>query len=85
MAAETIYPLWKVVAWRFLRAGLASGISSFIAVQVILSPDFDNFQVYATSLGSAFLAGFISGASLAARDYFGDKDRGEGVINKLPM
>lgn len=83
--SETTYPLWRSVAWRFIRAGVSGGISSLLAIQVVLRPDFSNVNLYATTLGSAFIAGFISATGLALRDYFGNSDRNEGVINKLPL
>ena len=83
--SETVYPLWRTLVWRFVRAGVAGGVSSLLAVQLVLQPDLSNVQLYATTVASAFVAGFISATGLALRDYFGDNDRSEGLVNKLPV
>lgn len=85
MGSEIIYPAWKAIAWRFVRAGIAGGIGSVAAVQIVLKPDLSNFKGFALLVIAAFSSGFISGAGLFLRDYFGDKDRSEGVVNKLPI
>ena len=83
--SEVTYPLIKSVAWRFIRAGVAGGVGTVVAIGITLKPDLSNIQTYGTALLSAFIAGFVSGAGLMARDYFGDKDRSEGAVNKLPI
>lgn len=70
------YPLYKKLAWRFIRTGLWGGISSALSLQLILQPDFSNIKIVAMTILAAFLTGFFTSAGMAAREYFseGDKD-----------
>jgi len=79
-----MYAYWKIIAWRFIRAGLAGGISTATVVSVVLKPDLSNFKIWALALGSAFLAGFISALFLTIRDTISDGDQ-KALINKLPL
>lgn len=65
---EISYPFWKTVVWRFLRAGVAGGVSNLLLSQFILKSDFSNGNVYFMALGAAFITGFISAGGLALRD-----------------
>lgn len=79
------YPDIKKWAWRFLRVGIAGGASTVVSVAVVLQPDLTNVKVYGMAILSAFVAGFISSAALAVRDTFGQFNKGEGIVNKMPI
>jgi len=83
--SEVTYPLWKSIAWRFLRAGVSGGIAAVALQATTLNGDLANVEVYARALIAAFITGFISAAGLFFRDNFGETNRGEGVVNKLPL
>lgn len=76
------YPYWKILAWRFVRTGIAGGVSALIGVQVLLKPDLSNIKEYGFALMAAFVAGFIGALGLALRDYFGNVDK-TGLIDKI--
>ncbi len=78
------YPQWKTWIWRFVRTGIAGGASTVVAVTVVLQPDFSNAKIYATSIASAFIAGFISSIALMLRDTFGNK-RQTSFVDKMPV
>lgn len=84
VTSEAEYPLWRILVWRFVRAGVAGGISALLAVQIVLQPDLANIKVYSSALASAFLAGFISAAGLAVREFISGGDK-EAAIQKLPV
>lgn len=84
MGSEIIYPTWKAIAWRFARVFVGGGIAAIITLLITLSPDLSNAE-YFRSILQAFLTGAITAAGLWFRDNFGDKDRSEGVVNKLPI
>ena len=67
------YPQWKIVAWRFLRTGIAGGVSTLITVTVALKPDMSNIKDYGLALASAFIAGFIGALGVIIRDTWGNK------------
>ena len=81
---EMKYAYWKILAWRFIRAGLAGGASTVATVQIILRPDWNNGKQWILAISSAFVAGFISAFFLAVRDYFGNKKK-TTLIDKLPL
>lgn len=82
------YAYWKILAWRFIRAGIAGGIGATAAISVVVNPDLKNLLPMITVWGTAFLAGFITGTisavALALRDWVSDGDK-TSLIEKLPL
>ena len=84
MANTTIYPYWKILAWRFLRSGIAGGASTVTAVGILLKPDFSNWKIYVAAIAAGFIGGFITAGAKWLRDYFSNGDQ-EALIQKLPL
>lgn len=84
-SSEVTYPLIKSVAWRFIRAGVAGGVGAVALQTLTLNADLSNLETYGRAVIAAFVAGFVSAIGLFIRDNFGDRDRSEGSINKLPV
>lgn len=76
------YPKWKIIAWRFLRTGIAGGVSTLITVGVVLKPDLSNIKEYGFALLAAFISGFIGALGLTLRDYFGN-DTKTSIVDKI--
>lgn len=78
------YDYWKKVAWRFLRTGVASGISTAALVTVAPVTDLSSVQTAAVALGMAFFSGFISAAGMMVRDSLSGGDM-TARSQKLPV
>ena len=82
------YPYWKILAWRFVRAGIAGGLGTTAGIAIVIKPDFSNFVPLMTLLGTLFASGFIAGLISAVflwlRDTFGNSDK-NSVVDKLPL
>jgi hypothetical protein len=78
------YPYWKKLAWRFARSGIAGGVATMFAVNVVLEPDLSNYQQFGAAMGSAFVAGVIGACGKAIRDHFSEGDK-RAAIEKLPL
>lgn len=83
MTNEITYPLWKTVAWRGIRAGVAGGISNLLLLNLVLKADLSNANTYFIALTAAFMTGFISAAGLALRDSLSESK--DDTIQKLPI
>ncbi|KKP44971.1 hypothetical protein A2366_02465 [Candidatus Woesebacteria bacterium RIFOXYB1_FULL_33_9] len=81
---EINYPYYKTLIWRFVRAGIAGGVSTVIAVQVVLQPDLSNYKEYALAVAAGFTAGFISAIAKTVRDYLSEGDKAHWT-QKLPL
>lgn len=73
------YPEWKVRIWRAIRAAVAAGIASTIAVKPDLSDPRKTVQILAV----AFSTGVLTWAGKYIRDRWGEADKSAGVLNKL--
>lgn len=82
--SEIQQPLWKSVLWRFIRVVVGGGIAAVVTLLITLTGDTSN-EEYFRAILQAFLTGAITAAGLWFRDNFGEKDRSEGTINKLPL
>ena len=79
------WPQWKSWLWRFLRTGLAGSAGAVGAVVAVVKLDLSNPKVWSSAILSAIISGFVAAIALAGRDTFGDQDKSEGIINKLPL
>lgn len=85
MGAKNSYPEWKTWAWRFLRAGVAGGISMASVLAVAVKPDLSNVKYASIVVGGAFVAGFINAVGLMVRDLFASKSDMTDWVHKLPV
>lgn len=82
MTKKSEYPEWKILAWRFLRTGIAGGAATIIATTIALKPDLSNLKQYGFALLSAFIAGFIGATGKWIRDRWGEKDK-SGTMDRI--
>ena len=78
------YPQYKILIWRFVRAGLAGGLGTVSAISIILKPDLSNIKVWGIALLSGFIGGFITAIVKALRDSISGGDQ-TALVNKLPL
>jgi hypothetical protein len=73
------YPQYKILLWRFIRAGLASAIA-VVSLQV-----FDGDVInYTKAITIGFLAGFVNALGKWLRD-MDTSDNYDALVNKLPF
>ena len=78
MATKKIeYSKIKLILWRFIRVGLAGGISAATALKFDLSDP----KKLATVLLVAFISGFIEAVMKGVRDNVGY----DSFVHKLPL
>ena len=75
------FELFRSALWRFIR--VAVGVA--IAETVIIKPDWTNPELAVRSLVVAFVSGFLVALGKVLRDGFGNEDKSEGLLNKLPL
>ncbi len=78
------YAYWKILAWRFVRSGIAGGVSTLATISVVLQPNLSNWKIYLTSIIAGFIGGFITALAKALRDYFSEGNQ-TSLIQKLPI